>query len=389
MITHTADPSELTLRCPNCHTPVNAQDTFCATCQMNLAFAAALRERQMLAALPTLTPTPYAADVILPRFGEFLLKSGYISESQLHAALQRQKQLVAEGNMQTVGQVLLNMGFVTREQLDQASIQQVKQLQEALLASNRQLEERVAQRTQELQQALRQLNEFNRLKTQFVSNISHELRTPLSHVKGYCELLRAGSEPLTASQREAVDFIMQAAERLQRLIEDLLGFASAAQGKMLINATAFSLTEVVEGVLLSPHIMELKRHVHLYAEVPPALPPILADAEKIKWAVTHLLDNAIKFTPVGGKVSVSVAQHNHFLKLSVSDTGIGIPAERLTEVFEPFQQLDGSVTRYYGGIGLGLALVKQIVEAHGSTVAVESEPGVGSTFSFELPIAMS
>jgi signal transduction histidine kinase len=343
----------------------------------------------MLAALPTLTPTPYAADVILPRFGEFLLKSGYISESQLHAALQRQKQLVAEGNMQTVGQVLLNMGFVTREQLDQASIQQVKQLQEALLASNRQLEERVAQRTQELQQALRQLNEFNRLKTQFVSNISHELRTPLSHVKGYCELLRAGSEPLTASQREAVDFIMQAAERLQRLIEDLLGFASAAQGKMLINATAFSLTEVVEGVLLSPHIMELKRHVHLYAEVPPALPPILADAEKIKWAVTHLLDNAIKFTPVGGKVSVSVAQHNHFLKLSVSDTGIGIPAERLTEVFEPFQQLDGSVTRYYGGIGLGLALVKQIVEAHGSTVAVESEPGVGSTFSFELPIAMS
>jgi signal transduction histidine kinase len=356
---------------------------------MNLAFAAALRERQMLAVLPTLTPTPYAADVILPRFGEFLLKSDYISESQLHAALQRQKQLVAEGNMQTVGQVLLNMGFVTREQLDQASIQQVKQLQEALLASNRQLEERVAQRTQELQQALRQLNEFNRLKTQFVSNISHELRTPLSHVKGYCELLRASSEPLTPNQREAADFIMQAAERLQRLIEDLLGFASAAQGKMLINATAFSLTEVVEAVLLSPHITELKRHVHLHAEVPPALPPILADAEKIKWAVTHLLDNAIKFTPVGGKVSVSVAQHNRFLKLSVSDTGIGIPAERLTEVFEPFQQLDGSVTRYYGGIGLGLALVKQIVEAHGSTVAVESEPGVGSTFSFELPIAMS
>jgi signal transduction histidine kinase len=356
---------------------------------MNLALAAALRERQMLALLPTLGLVPYEPDVILPRFGEFLLKSGYISESQLQAALNKQQELAVTGQLQTVGQILLGMGVVTREQLDLASFQQVRQLQEALQASNRQLEQRVAQRTHELQQALQHLNEFNRLKTQFVSNISHELRTPLSHIKGFGQLLQASTEPLSQKQREALEFMLQATERLQRLIEDLLTFASAAQGKMLINPTAFSLAALVETVLLSPNIAELKRQVHLRIQVAPDLPPVLADEEKIKWVVTHLLDNAIKFTPVGGKVTLSIALQADFLALAVRDTGIGIPADRITEVFEPFQQLDGTMTRYYGGMGLGLTLVKQIVEAHGSTVTVTSEVGEGSTFSFQLPIAMS
>jgi signal transduction histidine kinase len=128
-----------------------------------------------------------------------------------------------------------------------------------------------------------------------------------------------------------------------------------------------------------------RQQVTLNYELTPELPPATADEEKLHWILLQLLDNAIKFTPSGGQVVVSATADAQEVTLAVRDTGIGIPPDRLEDIFEPFRQLDGSSTRRYGGTGLGLALVRRIVEAHGAHVHVESTEGVGSTFSFRLP----
>lgn len=375
--------------CPHCHAPVGVNDLHCPNCNMNLAVAAIFRERQVLAEMPAKPGEPYVADQNLPRFGDFLLQAGYIDDGQLDSALAKQLQLAVAGTPQTLGQVLLAMGFVTREQLDLASLQQVRQLQAALQESNRELENRVAQRTQELQRALTYLNELNQLKSNFISNVSHELRTPLAHIQGYSQLLRDALGPLNPDQQQAVQVIGQAAGRLSGLIENLLSYATTAQGKMVINPTAFSLAELTDEILERPAMHVTRLRLQLHSHVPSDLPLALADKDKIRWVIEELLDNAIKFTPDGGEVALSVEHLPNMLRISVKDTGVGIASERLEELFAPFHQLDGSTTRRHGGTGLGLALVKDIVRAHGDQVHVESEAGQGSVFSFQIPIAMS
>lgn len=378
------------LVCPQCHAPVGPAATTCPQCGVDLALAAALAERQALVSIPTEARAPYVADVILPRFGEFLLNNHYITEAQLQTALSRQRELAARGQQPTVGQILLDMDVITREQLDLASIQQVQQLQSALQESNRQLEQRVAERTQELQQALQRLTELNQLKANFVSNISHELRTPLAQVKGYNALLEDGSlGPLSEDQHNALQVSLRAVERLERLINDLIQFAVSARGEMMINAAAISVGDLAQRVLEISAPKAAKAGLQIRSDVPAALPTILADGEKIHWVLFQLMDNAIKFTPRGGAVMLAAEVRDRAVRLAVRDTGIGIPAERMGELFEPFHQLDGSATRSFGGTGLGLALVKRIVEAHDSRIEIQSVPGRGSEFAFRLPIAMS
>jgi signal transduction histidine kinase len=131
-----------------------------------------------------------------------------------------------------------------------------------------------------------------------------------------------------------------------------------------------------------------RAEVKLKLSTDDGLPPIRVDLEKLSWVLYQLVDNAIKFTPAGGQVKLWIKRVDSFVTIAVSDTGIGIPQDKLEEVFEPFHQLDGSPTRRYGGTGLGLALVKQIVSAHGSHIQVESQVDSGSTFRFELPLAI-
>src|SRR5574337_717421 len=203
-----------TLVCPQCGAPVTADDSQCPRCSVDLALAAALAERQVLASLSPTPARPFVADVILPRFGEFLLNQHYITEDQLHAALTRQRESAAAGRKPTIGQVLLEMGVVTREQLDWASIQQVRQLQTTLQENNRQLEQAVNQNVQELRRALQKLNELNQLKANFVSTVTHELRTPLSHIQGYRDLLANGFlGPINTEQHEALEVIARATTR--------------------------------------------------------------------------------------------------------------------------------------------------------------------------------
>jgi len=378
------------LVCPQCSAPVKVDDSQCPRCGVDLALAAALAERQVLASLPRARDLPFVADVILPRFGEFLLNHRYITEDQLHAALIRQHESAAAGRKITIGQILLEMGAVTREQLEWASIQQVRQLQTTLQESNRQLEQCVNQNVQELRRALQKLNELNQLKANFVSTVTHELRTPLSHIQGYRDLLANGLlGPINTGQREALEVIARATTHLGRLINELIRFAASAKGEMKVNLNPVSPNDLGVRVLEVSTPKAAEGNVQLRSEVPPSLPLVLADGDQIYWVVFQLLDNAIKFTPAGGEVSLRMERRDDRVRVSVRDTGIGIPPERVSEVFEPFHQLDSSSTRPYGGMGLGLALVQRLLEAHQSQIAVESQPGQGSIFSFELRLAPS
>jgi PAS domain S-box-containing protein len=227
--------------------------------------------------------------------------------------------------------------------------------------------------------------DYNKLRDEFVTNISHELRTPLTQIKGYNSLLVDGLlGPLTTEQSEALGVTAHSIDRLEQLINDLITYASTSKGELTLNLQFVSISAVIARVMKKSIEKAHKHFLGLSVQVPPDLPPVYADEEKLNWVLLQLVDNAIKFTQPGGRVTVSASMAGRRILLAVRDTGIGIPANRLADLFEPFQQLDGSTTRPYGGTGLGLALVRHILEAHGSQISVESHEGQGSTFSFSL-----
>lgn len=333
--------------------------------------------------------TPLTPEILVTRLGESLVQSGIISEADLQRALAYQQQKREQGHPCFLGQALVELGLIDRQQLDHAVTMQILQLRNALEEANRSLERRVQERTAELQEALRKLSELNQLKANFVSNISHELRTPLTHIKGYLELLASGAlGELNEEQKHAVQVSQRSAAQLESLIDNLILFAQASRGEMALRLQSVDLTKIAAEVLRYSRVKASNRNITLEHHLPPDLPLVQADAEKLSWALLQLLDNAIKFTPAGGKITLSMeVEAGQLVIISVKDTGIGIPAHRIQEIFEPFHQLDGSSTRRYGGTGLGLALVREIIQAHGSFLEVESTEGVGSEFRFPLVVS--
>jgi signal transduction histidine kinase len=330
--------------------------------------------------------TPLTPEVLVPRLGEHLVQTGRITDEALQQALAYQKKKQQAGVHCLLGEALIELGFLTRRQIDHAVTEQIIQLRNALEDANRFLERRVQERTAELQEALRKLSELNQMKANFVANVSHELRTPLTHVKGYLELMATGSlGDLTDDQKSALEISRRATGRLESLIDNLILFSLAARGEMTLRLSAVDLNKVAGEVINYSRSKAVDRNVNLEFDIPPNIPKVQADEEKISWAILQLVDNAIKFTPSGGQVTFSIQpESDTLLTVMVKDTGIGIPAARLEEIFEPFHQLDASATRRYSGTGLGLALVKEIITAHGSMIEVHSEEGKGSTFSFPL-----
>lgn len=323
-----------------------------------------------------------SVEQLVPRLGDYLLAQGYITEAQLQAALARK--LEAPGPP-LIGQVLVEMGAITRETLDRVIARQILELQNALLQANRTLERSVVERTLELESALLKLTEINQLKANIVANISHELRTPLTQVKGYTALMADGAfGPLTTEQIEALSTSLSGVERLERLIDDLITYASAARGEMTLNLQPVPIAPMLEGVVRRTRAAAEKKGVHLDTHIASGVTAVQADEEKIFWVLQQLTDNAIKFTPTSGRVTVSATAEGRRVRLAVQDTGIGIAPGRLDEIFEDFRQLDASSTRQFGGTGLGLSLVRRIVEAHGSRIIAESLEGRGSVFAFAL-----
>jgi signal transduction histidine kinase len=325
-------------------------------------------------------------EMLVPRLGEALVLAGRISEDGLQRALTYQKDKAASGETVLLGQALVDLALIDRADLDQAVTEQIIQLRSALQNVNRTLERRVRERTSELQRALERLSELSEMKANFVANISHELRTPLTHIKGYLELMATGSlGPLGDEQRHAMQVSQKSADRLEKLIEDLLTFSRGSHGEMSFKQETLDIRRLAERAIEAAADRAREHGVETRLVAAATIPAVQADVEKIRWAVGQLLDNAIKFTRSGGKVTLGLKEEStNLVMVSVTDTGIGIPASRLQEIFEPFHQLDGSARRQAGGTGLGLALVRQIVEAHGSVLEVKSVEGTGTTFKFPL-----
>jgi two-component system sensor histidine kinase BarA len=335
----------------------------------------------MIGGQPNLTP-----EMLVPRLGEYLIQRGHITEDGLKRALAYQQEQLSGGKTYLLGQALLDLNLLDRPTLDQAVTEQIIQLRSALQAANRNLERRVEERTAELRQALERLSELSQMKANFIANVSHELRTPLTHIIGYLELM--GSEslgPLTSEQKHAMDVSQRASGRLDSMIEDLIMFSLASRGEMSMKQEAVDVARFVNLAVKSASRKAEERSVHLNAVIDDGLPLVQADPQKIGWVLSQLLDNGIKFTPSNGRVVVSAGLEGpNLVMIAVTDTGIGIPSNRQQEIFEPFHQLDGSSTRQHGGTGLGLSLVRQIIEAHGSLLDVQSIEGRGTTFKFPL-----
>jgi signal transduction histidine kinase len=373
--------------CPRCGKQVDPQTRTCEYCGVSLALAALLAERD-LTEIPFIEENiPISPEILVPRVGEYLIEKGVLKPEDLKKALDFQEKLGEAGQTRLIGQALLDLGFVSKETLDQVITEQIIQLQFALQQANAELEDRVRERTAELENALSRLAELNQLKSNFIANVSHELRTPLTHIKGYLELLvEQELGPLSNEQAIALGVMGKSEERLEQLIEDLIQFSLVARGQLNLEMHPVNLQEVVVEVVQDATQYCKKAHLTLITDIPQEIPKAMADHQKILWVLTHFMDNAIKFTPEGGLIQIKVKIGGKRVEFSVVDSGIGIGPERIEEIFLPFHQLDSSATRRYGGTGLGLAMARQIIEAHGSTIKVQSKLGSGSSFEFSLPI---
>ncbi|HSL31243.1 MAG TPA: ATP-binding protein [Anaerolineales bacterium] len=325
-------------------------------------------------------------EMLVPRMGEYLITKGLITAENLQKALDYQQEATARGTPILLGQALIDLKLLERAELDQAVTEQILQLRSALQAANRTLERRVEERTAELQKALERVSELSQLKSNFVSNISHELRTPLTHIKGYIGLLITESlGPITEEQEHALQVSQQSAGKLEALIEDLIMVSLASRGELSLKPEQVDICRLASLAAKSYESQAQERGVSVHAILDEDVPHVQGDSQKIAWALNQLVDNAVKFTPSSGRVTVQIKREGENLVIvSVNDTGIGIPSNRLEDIFETFHQLDSSATRRYGGTGLGLSLVRQIIEAHGSMLEVQSVEGRGSTFKFPL-----
>ena len=277
------------------------------------------------------------------------------------------------------------------------------------ITEQRHAAEQVRALNADLEERTRQLENASRAKSDFLATMSHELRTPLNSIIGFSEMLKDGVlGPLEDRQRGFIGDIYAAGAHLLSLINDILDLSKVEAGMMQLEAAPVDLAELLRA---SPLVVREKAHAHrlqLGVRLAADLGPMLADDRKVKQIVYNLLSNAVKFTPDGGSVTLAARRcvradvllerdrpgrlfplppgdASEFVEISVEDTGVGIPEESLSMLFEPFSQVDASVSRRYGGTGLGLSLVRRLAELHGGTVGVASRAGAGSRFVVWLP----
>lgn len=234
----------------------------------------------------------------------------------------------------------------------------------------------------------RQAEAANQLKDEFLATLSHELRTPLNSVLGWARLLASGKLDQTQTKR-AVQAIERAGWAQSRLIEDLLDVSHIVAGTLELTVQPTAVQPLVEAAVESLRTAAEAKRIAVGVTLDPALPPIAADADRLKQVVWNLVSNAIKFTPSGGQVDVRLSATPDEARLTVRDTGIGFGSDVAAHLFERFRQGDSSSTRQHGGLGLGLGIVRHVVELHGGTVTASSGgDNAGSTFDVRLPIRL-
>jgi PAS domain S-box-containing protein len=263
--------------------------------------------------------------------------------------------------------------------------------QEALERTAAELEEALAAlrpRVAEAEEARRSADAANEAKSQFLATMSHELRTPLNAIGGYVELLESGVRgPITSQQRDDLRRVGRAQARLLSIINDVLNFARIESGNIEYDVREVSVNPVLctLGPLFDPQLRA--KSLTYECEPGPTSIRVCADQQKLEQILLNLLSNAIKFTPAGGRISVTTDADDITVRLHVRDTGVGIPADRLDAVFEPFVQVDATLTRVHGGTGLGLAISQELAQGMDGSITVRSTPGAGAEFTLTLPVA--
>ncbi|WP_075858249.1 two-component system histidine kinase PnpS [Carboxydothermus pertinax] len=227
---------------------------------------------------------------------------------------------------------------------------------------------------------------LEKMRSEFIANVSHELRTPLTSIKGFLETLLDGALEDKTIAKHFLQIMNSETERLTRLIDDLLSLSKIEAKKVDFAPKPLNINDLVQKMKLLFKSRLEEKGLSFVSTVPDDLPPVLADGDMISQVLINLLDNAIKYTPTGGKIELLAKVKEPFVEIAVKDTGIGIPEESQKRIFERFYRVDKARSRELGGTGLGLAIVKHIIDLHNGKVWVESKVGEGSTFGFSLPI---
>ncbi|MBI2873489.1 MAG: PAS domain-containing protein, partial [Firmicutes bacterium] len=230
------------------------------------------------------------------------------------------------------------------------------------------------------------IRRLEKIRSEFIANASHEIKTPVTAIKGFAETLLEGALEDPAASREFAGIILREAERLTGLVEDLLALSRIESGRIRMKREPVDLTVLAGMVVERFGSMAEKTGVSLVLSGEAGRVETLGDGRRLEQVLVNLVDNALKYTPAGGRVTVSTAGLGTESLVTVEDTGIGIPSEDLPRIFERFYRVDKARSRQLGGTGLGLSIVKHIVEAHGGSVRVESRPGIGSRFEVRLPL---
>ncbi|HJU99038.1 MAG TPA: ATP-binding protein [Burkholderiaceae bacterium] len=290
----------------------------------------------------------------------------------------------------------LNQALQDRER----ELAERKRVEKALVALNESLELRVAERTAEVLAAQREVNDLlvkeragrkeaervSLMKDEFLLTLSHELRTPLNSIFGWTQILDSNYED-AAIVRKGIEVIDRNVRLQTRLIDELLDLSSIASGKVRLDMQPVELATVIGAAMESIMPAAESKHIELECVADPAAPLVSGDPARLQQVLWNLLTNAVKFTPRDGRISVQLEQAGSYMVLTIADTGEGIPEDFLPFVFERFSQADSSTRRRHGGLGVGLAVARNLIELHGGHISVSSAgAGLGTTFCISLPI---
>lgn len=275
------------------------------------------------------------------------------------------------------------------DEYDESDVRQLTLLMQEMweLIQQKRTDDELKNYADELSKANKELRSLDKMKNEFLSNISHELKTPLVSIIGYTKLIDGESVgTVNDKQKKALGTVIRNSERLRHLIESLLYMSKAQYGNVEYTFDRVSISEIIDDAIVDLKLMADNKGLTIEKQVPGDLPLINGDKDKLANMLNSLVDNAIKFTNSGGKITLTASEEDGNLHITVNDTGIGIAKEFRSNLFKKFYQIDSSTTRRYGGTGLGLYISKHIVEVHNGKIWIESEEDVGTTVHVSIPI---